>query len=304
MGQISSALFLKYRTWVSTLLNRIEVSEDTILVTTAIVVGIGGGLGSVVVRWLIEAVGWVGFTWIPEITAGLGKAYVILVPTIGGLIVGFLVFRFAREAKGHGVPEVMEAMALRGGRIRPIVAVIKALASAVTIGSGGSAGREGPMVQIGAGLGSTLGQALRLSDDRVRNLVACGAAAGIAATFNTPIAGVMFALEVILGEFSVSYFSTVVVSSVVASVIGRSIYGNVPAFPLMVEYGVNSVWEFAFYPILGLLAGLLGVAFVRLLYYTEDVFDAWQGDRRVGETSYRRPSAGRGGADLSAGDVD
>ena len=240
------------------LTRRAKVSEDTFLLVTAVLVGIGAGVGTVVVRSLIEAVEWVGFDLIPKLTTQFGHSYLVVVPAVGGVLVGVLINRYAREAKGHGVPEVMEAIALRGGRIRPVVAFVKAVASALTIGSGGSAGSEGPIVQIGASLGSTLGQALHLSDDRIRNLVACGAAGGIAATFNTPIAGVIFALEVILGAFSVRYFSTVVISAVVASVIGRAIYGDLPTFPLPIEYGVKSLWEFAFYPLLGILAALVG----------------------------------------------
>jgi CIC family chloride channel protein len=248
-----------------------------IFIGTALIVGIGTGLGAVAFRFLIRGVEWVGYDWFPSITQQWGKAYVVIIPAIGGLIVGPLIYFFAREAKGHGVPEVMEAVALRGGRIRPVVAVVKSLASSISIGSGGSVGREGPIVQIGSALGSSLGQKLGLSDDRIRNLVACGAAGGIAATFNAPIAGVVFALEIILGQFSVRYFSSVVVSAVTASVIGRAVFGDVPAFRIPFEYGIASLWEFAFYPILGVLAALVGVAFVRLLYWTEDIFEKWKG---------------------------
>ncbi len=244
---------------------------------TALIVGIGTGLGAVMFRFLIQGVEWVGYDWFPSITQQWGKAYVVIIPAIGGLIVGPLIYFFAREAKGHGVPEVMEAVALKGGRIRPVVAVVKSLASSISIGSGGSVGREGPIVQIGSALGSSLGQKLGLSDDRIRNLVACGAAGGIAATFNAPIAGVVFALEIILGQFSVRYFSSVVVSAVTASIIGRAVFGDVPAFHIPIEYGIASLWEFAFYPILGVLAALVGVAFVRLLYWTEDLFEKWKG---------------------------
>jgi CIC family chloride channel protein len=244
---------------------------------TALVVGISTGIGAIIFRYLIQAVAWIGYDWIPSITPGEGKLYVIFVPAIGGLLVGLLIYFFAREAKGHGVPEVMEAVALKGGRIRPIVAVVKSLASSLTIGTGGSVGREGPIVQIGSALGSSIGQALNLSDDRVSNLVACGAAGGIAATFNAPIAGVVFALEVILGgRFSVRYFSSVVVSAVAASVVGRIAFGDVPAFIIPTEYGINSLWEYLFYPLLGVLAAVVGVIFVRLLYGTEDLFDNWK----------------------------
>jgi CIC family chloride channel protein len=143
----------------------------------------------------------------------------------------------------------------------------------VTIGSGGSAGREGPIVQIGSAIGSTIGQVLNLSSERIGNLVACGAAAGIAAAFNAPIAGVIFALEIILGRFTVRYFSSVVVASVAASVIGRVAFGDLPAFAIPVDYGVNSLWEYLFYPVLGVLAAVTGVAFTRSLYWTEDFFD-------------------------------
>ena len=240
---------------------------------TALIVGIGTGLGAVAFRYLISFVEFVGFDWFPQFTSRWGNAYVIIIPVIGGLIVGPLIYYFAREAKGHGVPEVMEAVALQGGRIRPVVAVVKSLASSISIGSGGSVGREGPIVQIGSAIGSTLGQRLKLSDDRIRNLVACGAAGGIAATFNAPIAGVFFALEIILGEFSVRYFSSVVVSAIAASVIGRAVFGDIPAFIIPFEYGINSPWEFLFYPLLGVFAAIMGVIFVRTLYWSEDVFE-------------------------------
>ncbi|MCB9454295.1 MAG: chloride channel protein [Anaerolineaceae bacterium] len=262
--------------WASSLIDRLHVSEDTILVGTAIIVGLGTGFGAIILQELIDLVGWFGYEWLPSITEGLGDAYVLVVPALGGLFAGPLIYYFAREAKGHGVPEVMEAIAMRGGRIRPIVALIKSLASSFTIGSGGSAGREGPIVQIGSAFGSTIGQSLHLSDDRIRNLVACGAASGIAALFNAPIAGVIFALEVILDEFSVRYFSTVVISAVAASVVGRAAFGAAPIFVLPVEYGIKNLWEFMFYPLLGVLGAVVGFAFVRMLYWTEDLFDDWK----------------------------
>ncbi len=263
--------------WLVNWLNQVQPPAELILLGTALLVGISTGVGAIIFRYLIQSVEWVSYQWIPAVTIPLGKSYVIFIPALGGLIVGSLIFKFAYEAKGSGIPEVMEAMALRNGRIRPIVAIVKAVASAITIGSGGAAGREGPIVQIGAVIGSSIGQRLNLSDDRVTNLVACGAAGGIAATFNAPIAGVIFALEVIMGgQFSVRYFSSVVVSAVAASVIGRAAFGDMPAFSIPFEYGVNSLWEFLFYPVLGILAAGIGVVFVRLLYRTKDFFDAWK----------------------------
>ena len=272
----SPSLYRRILTRFGRWLNRRQPSEEVVLFGTALLVGLGAGVGAVIFRYLIQAVGWIGYTWFPSVTSDWGNAYVVIVPAIGGLIVGLLVYFFAPEAKGHGVPEVMEAVAIHGGRIRPQVAVIKSLASSICIGSGGSVGREGPIVQIGSALGSTLGQALHLSNDRVRNLVACGAAGGIAATFNAPIAGVIFALEIILGDFKMHYFISVVISSVTASVVGRAVFGDIPAFPLPIEYGINSLWEFGFYSILGVLAALVGVIFVRSLYWTEDLFEKWK----------------------------
>lgn len=262
--------------WFGAAVEQWQLPPQAVLLTTALIVGVGTGYGAVAFRYLIRLVDWIGYDWFPAATQSLGKSYVVIVPVLGGLIVGPMIYFFAREAKGHGVPEVMEAVALKGGRIRPVVAIVKSLASSLSIGSGGSVGREGPIVQIGSALGSTLGQLLHLSDDRIRNLVACGAAGGIAATFNAPIAGVIFALEVILGEFSVQRFGTVVISAVAASAIGRAVFGDVPAFAIPMEYGLASAWEYVFYLVLGILAALVGVLFVRALYWSEDIFERWK----------------------------
>ena len=258
-------------------LEKFYTSSNAGSILIALVVGLGTGIGAVIFRYLITFFEFVGYSWIPEKFPSLGNLVVVFVPAVGGLIVGLLIYNFAQEAKGHGVPEVMEAVALHGGKIRPIVALVKSLASAISIGSGGSVGREGPIVQIGSSIGSTLGQKLHLSDEKIRILVACGAAGGIAATFNAPIAGVIFALEIILGQFSVRHFSLVVISSVASSIVGQAVFGDIPAFLIPVEYGITSMWEFAFYPILSVLAAFLGVLFVRSLYWTEDLFDDWKG---------------------------
>jgi CIC family chloride channel protein len=246
------------------------------MVLLAIVVGIGAGYGAVVFRWLIAAAHTGFFEGLRAVLPWLGKYYVILVPAAGGLLVGPLVYFLAREAKGHGVPEVMLAVMHQGGRIRPRVSVVKALSSAICIGSGGSVGREGPIVQIGAALGSTLGQVLKLSEARVRVLVACGAAAGISATFNAPIAGVLFALEVILRDFSVRSFSMVVLSSVSSLVISHIYLGDYPAFVIAQPYTLVSAWELPLYFLLGLMAGVLGRLFIWAVYKAEDAFDGWR----------------------------
>jgi chloride channel protein, CIC family len=249
-------------------------SETLVLVTFAIVVGIGGGLGTVVFVRMISFFNSVFFGG-GKLLGLPGTTYVILLPILGGLIVGPLVHFIAPEAKGHGVPEVLTAIATKGGRIRPVVVLVKALGSAITIGSGGSVGREGPIVQIGSALGSTIGQVFHLPERQVINLVASGAAAGIAATFNAPIAGVMFALEVILGDFGFQNLTPMVIAAVTASVVSRAVLGDSPAFTVP-AYTLNSPWELPLYLGLGIVAGFGAMAFVKMLYFMEDVFDHWK----------------------------
>jgi CIC family chloride channel protein len=249
----------------------------------AVAVGLGAGLGATAFRWLITTATRL-FTGHDDYSAaagaanphlpGLGRWFVLLTPVVAGLIYGPLVYRFAREARGHGVPEVMYAVAERGGRIRPQVAVVKALASALCIGGGGSVGREGPIVQIGSALGSTLGQLVRLPESRLRILVACGAAGGIAATFNTPIAGVFFALELILGDFAVESFAAVVLAAVAASALSRAAFGDHP-FLALPTFTISSAWQYLAYAVLGLLAAGVGVGWSRALYLIEDLCDRW-----------------------------
>jgi len=255
--------------------DRIRFSETTILIATAIIIGAGTGLGAVFFIWLIESVQKVFFEGGEALFGGLGRVLLILIPVVGGLIGGPIIAFFASEAKGHGVPEVMQAIALRGGRIRPRVVVAKIAASALCIGTGGSAGREGPIVQVGAALGSTLGQWLKLSSGRIRNLVACGAAAGIAATFNAPIAGVIFAMEVILGELHMGDLGNVIISALTASTIARVFLGDFPAFAIP-RYAMQTPWEIFLYALLGVLAAFAAVGFIRMLYWFEDIFDEWK----------------------------
>lgn len=253
-------------------LDQRPVTESGIIMFTALVVGIGSGLGAVVFRRLISAVQTLAFGDLGGLLADIAPFQLLIIPAVGGAIFGPLIYRFAREAKGHGVPEVMEAIALRGGRIRPRVAVIKALASSICIGTGGSIGREGPIAQIGSALGSTIGQLLKLSDERVRSLVASGAAGGIAATFNAPIAGAIFALEVLLGQFQARYFGAVVIAAVSADMIAQIVDGNTRAFSVP-PYTLISPWELLLYVLLGVASAVAAVGFTRLLYLSEDWWD-------------------------------
>jgi CIC family chloride channel protein len=197
-------------------------------------------------------------------------------PIVGGLIVVFLVQRFAPEAKGHGVPEVMDSVFYGGGNIRWQVAVIKSLASALSIGSGAAVGREGPIIQIGAALGSAFSQAIRLSTWQKVTLLSAGAGAGIAATFNTPLGGVLFALEILLPEVSNRTFLPVVIATGAATFLGRILIGPDPAFrvpeiqfPLAQSFGVEEALAFV---LLGAVCGIASWAFIRLLVVMEDGF--------------------------------
>lgn len=260
------------------------------MVLVAITVGLAGAVGAVIFRLLIRFVQALFFEGSEGLTTLVEEGLLaeasdplaaarelpwygrLLIPAAGGLLVGPLIWFFAREAKGHGVPEVMAAVALRGGVIRPRVVAVKALASAISIGSGGSVGREGPIVQIGSALGSTLGQLLKVPAAQLRVIVGCGAAAGIAATFNAPIAGALFAAEVVVGNFAVAQLSPIVISSVVATVVSRFALGNHPAFPVP-PYELVSPFELGPYMAVGIMAGLVALVFVKSLYFTEELFE-------------------------------
>lgn len=241
----------------------------------AVVVGFFTGFGAIFFRWLIDFFTNFSFEEGKAAFAFLGQYSVVPIPVIGGFLVGLLVYFFAPEARGHGVPEVMHAVALEDGRIRPVVSIVKTLASSICIGTGGSAGREGPIVQIGSSLGSMLGQRLHLSAEGIRTLVACGAAGGIAATFNAPIAGAIFAAEIILGRFSTGYFVPIIIASVTANEISHIFLGNFPAFQVP-SYELVGASELFLYAILGIIAAFVAVGFTRALYFTEDIFDKWK----------------------------
>jgi len=257
------------------ILGPLRTNEHTIMAVMAVIVGLAGGFGAVGFRYLIrviQAIAYGSSAELLDVVKTIPWYVKVWIPALGGLFVGPLVYFLAREAKGHGVPEVMEAVALKGGVIRKRIVFVKSLASAISISSGGSVGREGPIVQIGSAIGSTLGQALKVSADRMRTLVGCGAAAGIAATFNSPIAGSMFALEVVLGDFGLATFSPIVISAVVATAVSRHFLGDIPAF-IVPAYDLVSAWEFPLYLFLGLFCGAAGVAFTKTLYWVEDRFD-------------------------------
>jgi CIC family chloride channel protein len=255
----------------------------------ALVVGVVTGLGAVLFRDLIGFVhnllflGQFAFrsdanVFTPPSPWGV---FVILVPVVGAVAVTFLVTNFAPEARGHGVPEVMDAIYYKGGVIRPIVAVVKSLASAISIGSGAAVGREGPIIQIGSALGSTLGQIVRMPPGQRITLVAAGAGAGIAATFNTPIGGVMFAVELMMPEVSVRTFLPVAIATGTATFVGRFFFGQQPAFvvplPPLENIDVGAALLLFLYALLGVIMGLAATGFIRGLHFLEDQFDRIKG---------------------------
>jgi CIC family chloride channel protein len=212
--------------------------------------------------------------------------WVIIVPAIGGILVGLITKYIAGEAKGHGVPEVMESIALHGGKMRPRIVLFKALASALSIGSGGAVGREGPIIQVGSGAGSTIGQLLRLDKDQVKILVGCGAAGGIAATFNTPVAGIIFALEIILLELKSRSFISLVIAAFFATTVSRIFLGSHPAFEVP-AYSFVSLYEIIFYLGLGILAGITAIFLIKLVYGTEYFFE-----NKIAIPSFMKPALG------------
>lgn len=267
----------------------------------ALLVGFGAGLGAVVFRYLIYfftwlatghtqfgQAGYVGSSHLPW----LGLGFFVLIPVIGGLVYGPMIYRWAREARGHGVPEVMIAVAENGGRIRWQVSGVKAVASAVCIGVGGSVGREGPIVQIGSALASSFGQWVRMPENRLRILVACGAGGGIAATFNAPITGVFFGVEIVLREFSVDALFTVMLSAMVADITAIPLLGESPVQPFLSGFPsgilLHHPRNYLLVAVLAVIAALLGLAFKSVLYRTEDLFDAlWRG-----RPEWARPAVG------------
>jgi CIC family chloride channel protein len=257
-----------------------------VLCALAAVVGVITGVGALVFRVMISFVH--NLFFLQTISATYDSSvftptnpwgiFVVLVPVAGAILVTFIVVNFAPEAKGHGVPEVMAAIYYRGGIIRPIVAAAKSVASAVAIGSGAAVGREGPIIQIGSALGSTFGQLIKLEPGQRITLVAAGAGAGIAATFNTPLGGVLFVTELMLPEVSVNTFLPVATATGIATFIGRLFFGPAPAFavpdmvPLPNELGAGA-FTLLLYVALGVLMGAAAAVFVRGLHLMEDAFD-------------------------------
>ncbi len=251
---------------------RIGLHQDWYLIVVAAGIGTVTAFGAIAFMTLMEGTE----RRVAELSGVIPWWTLPVLPMGGALVSGLIVYLFAREARGQGVLEVMDSLYRKGAVIRPRIATVKSIASICTIGSGGSAGVEGPIVHIGSAIGSGLAQLLRVPRDHAATLLGCGAAAGIASVFNAPIAGVMFALEILLRDFSLRTFTPIVVASVFSTATTQAWYGENDAIfaapRRMAEYQFT-ITELPSYLLLGLVCGGLAVLFTRTLYGTEDLYD-------------------------------
>ena len=267
----------KFNTFRGQFLKRLyelNAPGDLYIILLAALIGTFTGFGAYLLNLIVNFVHDILFVYTKQL---IGPQYYsdflrILFPAVGGLAVGLLTFYLSPEVKGHGIPSVMEAIAKSGGYIRKRVSILTSINSGLTIGSGGSAGKEGPIVQIGAAIGSSIGQIFHVSQRRMKILVGCGTAAGLAAVFNAPIAGVVFTIEIILADFSLKAFTPITVASVIATAISHYMIDSSPIFHIP-TYSLNSPWEFPIYLVMGLIGGILSVIFIKSLYGVEDFFE-------------------------------
>ncbi|MFX0107738.1 MAG: chloride channel protein [Candidatus Hodarchaeota archaeon] len=274
------------------MIERVLIKHQVRLYILGAVIGVISGLVAVGFRWLILGFG-ILFVWVPQ---NIGIIGWLVIPVLGGLIVAFIVQNYAPEARGHGVPELMDAYTLRGGRIRMRVPLWKSLASAICIGSGGSCGREGPIAQIGGGIGSVLARKLNLNARMTKTLVVCGVASGIAASFNAPLGGTLFGIEVIAGGLIGFSIIPVILSSVVATALANAFLGNQPSFQAPI-FSLNNYFELVLYLVLGFLLGITSVLWTRGFYGIEDLLE------RIKVSRYFLPAIGGlivGGLAISA----
>jgi len=255
---------------IKKLVQRISTSQSLLFSILAVLVGLLSGAGVWLFKLLFTGLRQLLFTDLGAVS----RVFLVFIPVFGGALVGLLILRFIRHEKVHGTASVMQAVALSGGRLRYQKAPVKTLAAILSLGSGASVGPEDPAVFIGSTIGSLLGQKFRLTDERMRILVASGAAAAIGAAFNAPIAGVFFALEIVLGEVAGPGMGMILVSAVTSAVFTQAVSGGQPAF-MVPQYGFKSAWELPLYLILGLLAGPVSAFYVRLLYKMQDWFGSW-----------------------------
>lgn len=240
----------------------------------SLIIGLSAGLSSLALRWFFDATTYVAFQGGSHVLFFLGRYTVLCIPTLGGLFIGWLVYCLARQAQGPCVPEAIAAVILRKGYTGSFVIGIKVLLASLCLGTGGSVGREGPIIEVGASLGGSLRRWLKLSESHAQLLVACGVASALAAVFNAPLTGIIFALEVVLGDCQPGSASLVVVAVLSAGCLVRLVANNVPVFSVA-GYDLVSYWEILIYALLGLTAGVVGVLFIAVISTCQNLFDSW-----------------------------
>ncbi|NTU93468.1 MAG: chloride channel protein [Chlorobiaceae bacterium] len=280
-------------TWVS-FLAQLNLTQDLPFLLVAVLVGLLTGYVAVVFHEAIRTISSLLFEGttaigLPSLNNYPRILLLPLIPAVGGLVVGIYNALVIKAKPEHGLASVIKAVAQNDGKIPKKNWLHKTITSVVSIGTGGGGGREAPIAHVGAAIGSTVAQLLKFSPARTRTLLGCGAAAGLSAVFNAPIGGVMFAVEVILGDFSVKTFSPIVVAAVVGTVISRSFLGNYPTFHVQ-EYTLVSNSELVLYFILGALAGLSAVLFIRTFYFIEELFNKFE--KRFHVPAWAMPAIG------------
>jgi len=250
-----------------------RLSEANSLLLLAVIIGIGGGFASVFFRYVLYAMDdfffGVLYVWLSSFSPYL----LPLVPMSGAILLIPFALRYPGEINGYGMPRFLISVHLKGGLIRTRAIFIKIFTAAITIGSGGSAGVEGPIAQIGGAVGSSVGRFFEMGSERLKVLIACGSAAGIAAQFNAPLAGVLFAQEIVMvREFRLQSFGAIVIASGLATAVSRAYYSDAPIFGKL-HYEISGYGELGFYIILGVLIGVLAVIFIRFFFWTGDLFE-------------------------------
>jgi CIC family chloride channel protein len=284
------------RTWILSKAANTARHEQTRLILLAIATGLAASFAATLFRETLGLFQWVAFQTFSEnlvnYAADLPWWQRLLAPAVGGLLVGYFIFKFVPGGRPVGVPQVMEASAVNGANMSLKQGVLGALANAATLGFGGSAGREGPVVHFGATVGAKFARWARLPREHSRTLLACGVAGGVAASFNAPLAGVFFALEVVIGHYALAAFAPIVMASLVATITSRAIYGEYPAF-VIPDYS-TSYFEFPAFAMLGVAAALVAIAFLRLVPFVETQI------ARLPIPSWTRPAVGGLGVGIIA----
>ncbi len=269
-----------FKLTLDNILLQLNLNQDLPFLFVAVFVGITTGYVAVIFHDAIKLFSHFFFGGLEIFgTSFLLEGYAILlvplIPAVGGLLVGLYNAYIVRSRPGHGLASVIKAVAQNEGNLPGKLWLHRTITSVLSIGTGGGGGREAPIAQVGAALGSAVAQVLKFSPDRKRTLLGGGAAAGLAAVFNAPIGGVMFAIEVILGDFSVRTFSPIVIAAVIGTVVSRSYLGNSPTFQSP-EYSLVANTELLFYFVLGALAGLSAVMFIKTYYRIEEAFQKFE----------------------------